>query len=249
MPSTPFDSAHQKSLRALIGKVLPNARAQHIAEALAAGYGFPTHRAFGAVIRAVEAGRRPSPAPDFDVDRLIVRLHELGENVGSRDQALRFLFGVVSDGPRSGSPAEPDASDEALPRRGTRPPAVHGQSRLQNPDRQPHGLRIRLRYLARTGVGRYQGRGGPAGRAVRCRGGPPSSCLPGPRSAKPACSSVSRRAAFIPIVTVAGNPVPASPATPTSTPAHPRLANPKLTQAGTSPIGLHALPGRYEARR
>ena len=42
MPSTPFDSAHQKSLRALMGKVLPDARVRHIAEALAAGYGFRT---------------------------------------------------------------------------------------------------------------------------------------------------------------------------------------------------------------
>ena len=117
MPSTPFDSAHQKSLRALIGKVLPGVRAQHIAEALAAGYGYPTHRAFGAAIRAVEAGRRPSPAPDFDMDRLIARLHELGEDMGSKDQALRFLLGVMADGPRSGPPTEPDAPDEALARR------------------------------------------------------------------------------------------------------------------------------------
>ncbi len=117
MPSTPFDSAHQKSLRTLIGKALPEARAQHIAEALAAGYGYPTHRAFGAAIRAVEAGRRPSPAPDFDADRLIARLHELGEDVGSQDQALRFLLGVMADGPRSGPPTEPDAPDEALARR------------------------------------------------------------------------------------------------------------------------------------
>jgi len=117
MPSTPFDSAHQKSLRALIGKLLPEARAQHIAEALAAGYGFPTHKAFGAAIRTVEAGHRPSPAPDFDADRLIARLHGLGEDVGSQDQALRFLLGVMADGPRSGPPTEPDAPDEALARR------------------------------------------------------------------------------------------------------------------------------------
>ena len=84
MPSTPFDSAHQKSFRALIGKVLPDTPAQHLAEALAAGYGFPTHKAFGAAIRAVEAGRRPSPAPDFDADRMIVRLHGLGEDVGGQ---------------------------------------------------------------------------------------------------------------------------------------------------------------------
>ena len=37
MPSTPFDSAHQKNLRALIGKVLPDARSQHIAEAVGHG--------------------------------------------------------------------------------------------------------------------------------------------------------------------------------------------------------------------
>ena len=116
MPSAPFNSAHQKSLRALIGKVLPEARAQHIIEALAAGYGYPTHKAFGAAIRAVEAGRRPSPAPDFDADRLIARLHELGEDMGSQDQALRFLLGVMSDGPRFGPPAEPDVPDEALAR-------------------------------------------------------------------------------------------------------------------------------------
>ena len=117
MPSTPFDSTHQKSLRTLIGKVLPEARAQHIAEALAAGYGFPTHKAFGAAVRAVEAGRRPSPAPDFDADQLIARLHELGEDVGNQDQALRFLLGVMSDGPQSGPPTGQDAPDEALARR------------------------------------------------------------------------------------------------------------------------------------
>ena len=92
MPTTSFDSAHQKSLRALIGKVPPDARVQHVAEALAAGYGFSTHRAFGMAIRAVEAGRHPAPAPDFDADRVIARLHELGESVDSQDQALRFLL-------------------------------------------------------------------------------------------------------------------------------------------------------------
>ena len=111
MSSTPFNSAHQKNLRALVGKVLPGARAQHIAEALAAGYGFPTHKAFGAAVRAVEARRRPFPAPDFDADRLIARLHELGEDVGGRGQALRLLLGVMSDGPRSGPLAEPDAPE------------------------------------------------------------------------------------------------------------------------------------------
>ena len=104
MPSTPFDAAHQKSLRALIGKVLPDVRAQHIAEAVATGYGYRTHKTFLAAVRAVEAGRHPAPAPDFDADRLIARLHGLGENVGSRDQALRFLLGVMSDEPRSGPP-------------------------------------------------------------------------------------------------------------------------------------------------
>ena len=59
----------------------------------------------------------PSPAPDFDADRLIARLHELGEDVGGRDQALRFLLGVMADGPRSGPPSKPDAPDEALARR------------------------------------------------------------------------------------------------------------------------------------
>lgn len=31
MPGTPFDTAHQETLRALVGKVLPEADAQHIA--------------------------------------------------------------------------------------------------------------------------------------------------------------------------------------------------------------------------
>ena len=114
MLPTPFDSAHQKSFRVLIGKVLSNARAQHIAEALAAGYGFSTHRAFEAAIRAVEAGRRPAPAPTFDADRLIARLHKLGESVGSQDRALRFLLGVMTDSPRHGPPPERKAPDEVL---------------------------------------------------------------------------------------------------------------------------------------
>lgn len=67
--------------------------------------GFSTHKAFGAAIRSVEAGRRAAPAPDFDADQLIARLHELGEDMGSRDQALRLFLGVTSDGPRSGPPA------------------------------------------------------------------------------------------------------------------------------------------------
>ncbi len=117
MPSTPFDTAHQKSLRALIGKVLPDVRAQHVAEAVAAGYGYRTHKTFLAAIRAVEAGRRPAPASDFDADQLIARLHGLGEDVGSQDQALRFLLGVMSDGPQSaGPPAGQGAPDEALAR-------------------------------------------------------------------------------------------------------------------------------------
>lgn len=91
-PSTSADSAYQKSLRALIGKVLPDARAPHIAEAVAASYGYRTHKAFGAAIRAVEAGRS-APAPDFDADRLTDRLHELGEDVRGQDQALRFPTG------------------------------------------------------------------------------------------------------------------------------------------------------------
>lgn len=38
MPSTPFNADHQESLHDLIGKVLPEAGAQHIAEAAAAAY-------------------------------------------------------------------------------------------------------------------------------------------------------------------------------------------------------------------
>lgn len=115
MLSIPFDAAHQKDLSALIGKVLPDARAQHIAEAVAAGYGYRTHKTLLAAIRAVGAGRS-APVPDFDADRLTGRLHEMGEDMGNQDQALRFLFGVMSDGPRSGPPAEPDAPDEAMAR-------------------------------------------------------------------------------------------------------------------------------------
>ncbi len=113
MPSTPFDTAHQDNLRMLIGKVLPGAGAQPIAEAVAAGYGFPTHEAFGEAIHAVEAGR-PAPAHDFDADRLIGRLHALGEPVGKQDEALRFLLGVMADGPRHGLPPEQEAPDGLL---------------------------------------------------------------------------------------------------------------------------------------
>ncbi len=66
------NTAHQDSLRTLIGKVLPGAGTHLIAEAVAAGYGFPTHEAFGEAIRAVEVGR-PAPARNFDADRLIGR--------------------------------------------------------------------------------------------------------------------------------------------------------------------------------
>ena len=113
MPSTPFDSAHQDSLRMLIGKVLPGAGTHLIAEAVAAGYGFATHEAFVEAIRAVEAGR-PAPAHDFDADRLIGRLHALGEPVGEQDEALRFLLAAMADGPRHGPPPEREAPDGPL---------------------------------------------------------------------------------------------------------------------------------------
>jgi len=113
MSSTPFDADHQDSMRALIGKVLPGADAQHIAEAVAAGYG--THAAFLAAIRAVEAGG-PAPAPDFDPDRLVARLQELGEAIGRQDEALRFLLGAMADGPRSGPPPKQEVLDEARAR-------------------------------------------------------------------------------------------------------------------------------------
>ncbi len=73
MPSTPFDNGHQESLRDLIGKVLPDAGTQHIAEAVAAGYGHRSHCAFMQAVRAVEAGG-PAPVHDFDAGRLIDRL-------------------------------------------------------------------------------------------------------------------------------------------------------------------------------
>lgn len=113
MPSTPFDTAHQDSLRMLIGKVLPGAGTQLVAEAVAAGYGYATHEAFGEAIRAVEAGR-PAPAHDFDPDRLIGRLHTLGEPVSEQDEALRFLLGVMADGPRHGPLPEREAPDGPL---------------------------------------------------------------------------------------------------------------------------------------
>jgi len=115
MPSTPFDAAHQESLRELIGRVLPGAEAQHIAEAVAAGYGYRTHRAFLKAIRAVQAGD-PAPVHDFDAGRLIGRLQALGEPVGEREKALRFLLTVMADGPRSGPPPEHEPPDEVLAR-------------------------------------------------------------------------------------------------------------------------------------
>ena len=115
MPSTPFDTAHQDSLRMLIGKVLPGAGAQPIAEAVAAGYGFPTHEAFGEAIRAVKAGQ-PAPAHTFDADRLIGRLHALGETVGKQDEALRFLLAAMADGSRHGPPPEREAPNGPLAR-------------------------------------------------------------------------------------------------------------------------------------
>jgi len=119
MPSTPFDNGHQESLRGLIGKVLPDAGAQHIAEAVAAGYGYRTHRAFMKAIRAVEAGD-PAPVHDFDAGRLTDRLQALGGAVGKQEEALRFLLTVMADGPRSGPPSEQDAADEAEARRSLR---------------------------------------------------------------------------------------------------------------------------------
>lgn len=100
MPSTPFDTAHQDSLHMLIGKVLPDAGAQPITEAVTAGYGFPTHEAFGEAIRAVEAGR-PAPVHDFDADRRLGGLHALGEPVGEQDEALHLLLAARRDGPRN----------------------------------------------------------------------------------------------------------------------------------------------------
>lgn len=56
MPSTLFDADHQENLCELIVKVLLDAGAQHIAEAVATGYGYRTYRVFMKAIRAVEAG-------------------------------------------------------------------------------------------------------------------------------------------------------------------------------------------------
>ena len=64
-------------------------------------------------IRAVEAGQ-PAPAHDFDADRLIGRLHALGEPVGEQDEALRFLLAAMADGPRHGPPPEREAPDGLL---------------------------------------------------------------------------------------------------------------------------------------
>ncbi len=58
MPSTPFDAAHQESLRAMIGEVSPHADAQQVAEAVAAGHGLShAHQALGS------SPRRESRAP------------------------------------------------------------------------------------------------------------------------------------------------------------------------------------------
>ena len=116
MPSTPFDAGHQQTLRELIGRVLPDAEAQHIAEAVAAGYHYRTHRAFLKAVRAVEAGGL-APVHDFDADCLIGRLQALGEPVGEQEAALRFLLTFMVDGPRSGPSPEQDAPDEAEARR------------------------------------------------------------------------------------------------------------------------------------
>ena len=115
MPSTPFDTVHQDRLRTLIGKVLPDAGAQSIAEAVAAGYGYRTHDALLEAVHAVEAGH-PAPVHDFDADRLIDRLQTSGERVGAQDEALRFLLRVMMDGPRSGPPPTQAAPDETLAR-------------------------------------------------------------------------------------------------------------------------------------
>lgn len=115
MPSTPFDTMHQDSLCTPIGRVLPDAGAQPIAEAGAAGYGYRTHDALLQAIHAVEAGG-PAPAHDFDADRLIDRLQASGERVGAQDEALRFLLRVMVDGPRSGAPPKQAAPDETLAR-------------------------------------------------------------------------------------------------------------------------------------
>lgn len=100
----------------IIGKVLPDADTQHIAEAVAAGYGYRTHRAFMKAIRAVKAGG-PVRVHDFDTGRLIDRSQALGEAVGKQEEALRFLLTVMADSPRSGPPPEQDAPDEAEARR------------------------------------------------------------------------------------------------------------------------------------
>ena len=52
----------------------------------------------------------------LDPDRLVDRLQELGEVIGRRDEALRFLLGVMADGPQSGPPPEQTVPDEALAR-------------------------------------------------------------------------------------------------------------------------------------
>jgi TPR repeat protein len=63
----------QKRLRQAVGRLVPDLKAGHIAEAIAAGYGFKTH---AALLAALDAGK--AFAATFDGDRFTRRLAELG---------------------------------------------------------------------------------------------------------------------------------------------------------------------------
>ena len=90
MPSTPFDTAHQNNLRMLIGKVLPDAGAQPIAEAVAGGPRRARARrprargggAWGAGSAATARLCRLLAVRSWPIDRP-VRLESVGPSAGS----------------------------------------------------------------------------------------------------------------------------------------------------------------------
>lgn len=78
-----YHESRQKSLRERLGAVLRHARAAHIAEATAAGYGFATHAAFLTFLGKTTA----YAIGEFHAERFLQRLAELGTPLADSDRA------------------------------------------------------------------------------------------------------------------------------------------------------------------
>ncbi len=81
MSKSPLSAAYRKRLRRLIGEILLEVQHGHVAEAIAAGYGYQTHSAFSEAVKQAEASGISSANAAFDVNAAFARLAKFGHQV------------------------------------------------------------------------------------------------------------------------------------------------------------------------